>query len=388
MPQISRKIALDFPEPRPGPGPVPENQELAPSRRLRVVELAGTPAQRGRRHGELLGGEIRRIRRAVLAYMAKLSFYVGTWPLYGAMLLGARRFRPFIPTAIMEEMAALAAGAQIGLGTVLLISVLDDLANNKYPMCLGLAAGEGHTTDGSYLMGRNLDYPVFTEIMQELQTLFVQEPERGQPVASIGWPGYLGVCTGMNRSGIALAQMTAMTKDHTFRGVPAGLRFRQALEEESSAASLAAHILASPGTIGSNVLLCNAAGAVVLELSAHHAARRPAQGGLLTSTTHYQSPEMEPFASKFPPRPPFARGSAYHFTEDYSRSRVRRMLELMWERKLAPADLQTILGDKHLCNRATVVSAVFAPAALTLWVARGEEAPVSQGPFEKIKPWG
>lgn len=383
MPVTSEKIAAAHPF-----APDSERPYPAPARKLPVIELAGTPAERGRRHGQLLGPEIRRVRRAILAYLAKLSLYAGAWPLYGAMLLAARRFRAFIPREYQEEMAAVAAGAEIGPGTVLLISVLDDLANNKYPMCLALAAGEGHTLSGAYLMGRNLDYPTFTQELLELQALFVHESEAALPVASLAWPAYLGVCTGMNHSGVALAQMTAMTRDHTFRGMPATLRFRQALEAEGTVTGVAAHILSRPGTIGNNVMLCGPGQALVLELSAHHWALRWAEGGLLTATTHYQSPEMAPLAHKFPPRPPFAQGSAYHFTEEYSRSRDWRMRQLVGERKLEPADLQEILADPHLCNRATVVGAAFAPGELALWVARGQQPPVTQGPFEKIKPWG
>jgi isopenicillin-N N-acyltransferase-like protein len=384
----SKKIPADLSNHALAPDPEKREPDPDPARKLPIIELAGTPAERGRRHGRLLGREIRRLRRAILAYLAKLSLYVGAWPLYGAMLLAARRFRTFIPPEYLEEMAALASGAEIGPGTVLLISVLDDLANNKYPMCLALAAGEGHTLSGAYLMGRNLDYPVFTEIMLELQALFVQEPERGLPVASLGWPAYLGVCTGMNRAGVALAQMTAMTTDHTFQGMPAALRFRQALEAESTVTGAAAHILSRPGTIGNNVMLCGPDQALVLELSAHRWALRWADAGLLTATTHYQSPEMAPVAQKFPPGPPFAQGSPYHFTEEYSLSRDWRLRQLVGERKIEPADLQKILADPHLCNRATVVGAAFAPAEPALWVARGVQAPVTQGPFEKIKPWG
>ena len=74
---------------------------------------------------------------------------------------------------------------------------LDDLANNR-PRCSALAVGERRTADGAYLMGRNLDYPLFIEPLAQLKTLFLLEPHQGQPLASLAWPGYVGVCTGMN----------------------------------------------------------------------------------------------------------------------------------------------------------------------------------------------
>jgi hypothetical protein len=46
-----------------------------------------------------------------------------------------------------------------------------------------------------------------------------------------------------------------------------------------------------------------------------------------------------------------------------------------------------ILADPKVANPGTVVAAVVAPAELTLWLARGNEAPVSRHPFLEIRPW-
>ena len=44
---------------------------------LRTLELEGTPQERGRRHGQTLGAEIRQLRRALLVYLARLSLMPG-----------------------------------------------------------------------------------------------------------------------------------------------------------------------------------------------------------------------------------------------------------------------------------------------------------------------
>lgn len=354
---------------------------------LHTIELSGTPAERGRQHGQGLGGEIRRMRRALLAYLARVSLYGGALPVYALLLCLARRFWPYLPERLKQEMRGVAAGAQVGLGTVLLINVVDDLANNT-PRCSALAAGESYTASGAYLMGRNLDYPLFTEIMVRLQTLFIMEPDQGQPLASLAWPGYVGVCTGINKAGVALAQLSAMSKERTLKGVPAALRFRQALEEEGTVMGVAARILNSPGTIGNNLMICGSHEAAVLELAARRGVVRRPQGGLLTATNHYQNPAMQPLKGRFPPRPPFSPLSRYHFSEAYSQARDARLKELAAGRRLNPAGLQMILGDGRIANPGTVVSAVFSPSELTLWVAEGKEPPVSRGPFAEIKLWG
>ncbi len=334
----------------------------------------------------MLAGGIRRMRRGLLFYLIKAGLTVGAWPLYGLLLLLARSFWPFIPRRFQEEMLGLAAGAEITLATVLLINVLDDIANNC-PRCSGLAAGGPCTDQGLYLAGRNLDYPLFIDMLIGLQTLFVMEPHQGRPFASLAWPGYVGVCTGLNQAGVALSQLSAMSRDTSLKGMPAALRFRQGLEAADSVAGMAEAILTTKGTIGNNVLLVSAREARVLELSANHGAVRAPVEGLLTVTNHYQSAAMAPWQGRFPRRPPFSVLSSYYFSEAYSRVRDARLQALAGQGTIQPEDIQTILADDHVANPGTVASVVFSPGDHTLWVARGQKPPVNHGPFQKIKLW-
>jgi hypothetical protein len=353
---------------------------------LRRLEIWGEPEARGRRHGQALGADIRRLRREVLTYLARISLYAGALPLYGLVKWMARGFWPYIPPHLQQEMVAVAAGAEVGLGSILLLNVVDDLANNS-PRCSALAVGGSYTGQGGYVMGRNLDYPVFTEPLSKFQTLFLIEPHRGQRLASLAWPGYVGVCTGINASGVALAQLSAMSLDRTLKGTPAAMRFRQGLEEGDTVAAVAALVLSIPGTIGNNLMLCGPREALVLEVSARQGAVRHPFHGLITTTNHYQSPAMQKLKGRFPPRPPYSALSPYHFTEAYSQARNHRLQELASGRRLGPVDVQKILADPAIANAGTVVCTVFHPADRLLWVARGKTPPVNQGPFEAIKLW-
>jgi hypothetical protein len=303
------------------------------------------------------------------------------------LLFLSRRFWPQIPACLQEEMQGVATGADVGLGTILLINVLDDLANNS-PRCSALAAGGPCTGDGSFLLGRNLDYPLFTEVMVKQQTLFLLEPAQALPLASLAWPGYVGVCTGMNRAGVALAQLTTMSRDRSLRGIPAALRFRLALEGGAEVPTAASLILQAPGTIGNNLLLCSPREAAGLEISARRGVIRYPESGLLLATNHYQSEPMAPLKGRSPPRLPFSPLSPYHFTEAYSRARLARLQELTAGTRLGPGKIQEILADPGIANPGTVVTAVFAPAGQKMWVARGSRPPVCQGPFQEVRLWG
>jgi len=365
---------------------MPGADRLAPEA-PNIIELVGTPGERGRRHGELLGKEIRALRRAMVRYFSRLTLYAGALALLAVGKLLARlSFWPHIPARLREEFKGLAAGASSELSLVLLINTLDELANNL-ASCSALAVGEGRTRRGFYLAGRNLDYPVFVDELVGYQTLFYITPDKGVPLVSLAWPGYVGVPTGMNRAGVALAQLTAMCRGATLKGLPAGLRYRQALEQGTTVEEVAGLVLAAPGTIGNNLLLIGPREALVLELSARRNARRPPVAGLLTVTNHFQSDDMAPEKGHFRRRPPFSVLTPYHFTEAYSEARNARLQELAASRTLAPADLQTILGDPEIANPGTVNSAVFAPAELTMWVAAQGPPPVSQGEFVKFCLW-
>jgi hypothetical protein len=354
---------------------------------LRTLELWGSPQERGRRHGQNLGAEIRVLRRVLLAYLARISFYAGALPLFGLLTWLARGFWSHIPIQLREELAGVAAGADLGLGSLLLINVVDDLANNS-PRCSALAVGERRTAEGTYLMGRNLDYPLFIDHLVRLQTLFLLEPHQGKRMASLAWPGYVGVCTGMNYAGVALAQLSAVCRERSLKGIPAAFRYRQALEVGNTVKAVAARVLNSPGTIGNNLLLCDPQAALVLELSARHHARRHPREGLLTVTNHFQSPAMEGLKGRFPPPPPYSTLPAVHFSEAYSRARNQRLQQLARERQLGQEDLQKILADAQVANAGTAVCTIFNPGEGLLWVAQGETPPVNQGHFMAIKLWG
>ena len=353
-----------------------------------IIDLAGNPRERGRLHGELLSREIRGLRRTLLQYFSRFTLYFGALPLLAFLQLLARlAFWPRIPPRLQEELKAVAVGAQVGLPLVILINVLDDLANN-WPSCSALAVGESRTSRGFYLAGRNLDYPVFVDALVDLQTLFRITPDDGVPLVSLAWPGYVGVLTGMNRAGVALAQLTSMCRDHTLKGLPAGLRNRLALQLKTTVSEVAGSLLEAPATIGNNILLVSSGEALVLELSPHQSeVRRPANG-LITATNHFQSRKMSAVKGIFPRRPPLAVLSAYHFTEAYSQARAARLQELAARRHLGPRDLQAFLGDPGVANVGTVNSVIFDPAELALWVAQKRQPPVSQGEYAKLQPWG
>lgn len=350
------------------------------------IRLTGSPAERGRRHGLLLPREIRLLRRAFVRFLLRAGYLVASLPLALLFYALGGRFWGQVPAALKEEMQALADAADLDLASVLLINVLDDVGN-ALPRCSVVAVTPRRSATGGVLVGRNLDYPLFIEELIGQQRLFLVIPEAGVPFLSVAWPGYVGVCTGMNRPGLVVCQLSAMCRRADFRGVPAALRLRLALERADTLAAATRELLALPATIGNNVLVADPAGALVLELAPGTWACRRPLAGLLTATNHFQAPEMAKLKGRFPRRPPGSPLSPMHFSEAYSEARDRRLQKLAGGRLLSPPDLQAILADPGIATPGTVVSAVFAPATGTLWLAHGGTAPVSCQRWLEIQVW-
>lgn len=344
---------------------------------LQVVRLSGSPVEMGLAHGKMLANDIKHLRREFLRYLAQISFTIGALPLYLTACFFALRFKRFIPAPLWEELAAVATGAGVHVSFILFINVMDDLLNN-IPRCSTFAVALENTQPHDFLLGRNLDYPLFAQVMCRFNTIFVLFPETGQPLVSIAWPGYVGVCTGMNVAKVALGQLTASTSDFSMAGVPSALRNRLALQHCLSPLEVVARIASLSGTIGANLIVASPREALLLEVSAHHRQVRVPVDGILTATNHYQSPGMQAFTGAAFRRPPLSPLDPFCFSHDYSLLRDQRLQELLRTGALDVVKAQQILGDSVVANPCDVNSVVFDTAASELYVAQGLDTPVSQ----------
>ncbi len=350
---------------------------------LKVIRLSGSPSAMGLAHGRLLAKEIKQLRLEFLRYLGRLSLGIGALPLYLTACLYAWRLRAFIPSPLWEEIQAVASGAGVHVSLILFINVMDDLMNNV-PRCSTFAAPLRNSRHPTLLLGRNLDYPLFAQVMCRFNTVYVLFPQTGQPLVSVAWPGYVGVCTGMNASQVALGQLTASTSDTSLAGVPSALRNRLALQHHNSLLEVAARITSLPGTIGNNLLLATPQESLLLEVSAHHREVRVPVNGILTATNHYQSPGMQAWKGKAFRRPPLSPLGPYCFSQKYSLERNQRLQTMLSAGTVDLDGAKQILADPIVANPCDVNSVVFNPAALELYVAQSLSTPVSRGRFRHL----
>ncbi len=197
----------------------------------------------------------------------------------------------------------------------------------------------------------------------------------------------MGVCTGINASGVALAQLSAMSRDRTLKGTPAALRFRQALEDGDTVAAVAARVLEAPGTIGNNLMLCGPREALVLEISARQGAVRRPDRGLLTTTNHYQSPAMQGLKGRFPPAPPIPCSPLIISPRPTARPATTGSRSWPQTAAWVPSTYKKFSPTPTSPMPAPRSAPSFTPPTGVLWVAQGETPPVNRGPFVAIKLW-
>ncbi len=166
---------------------------------FRVLRVWGTAEEMGYAHGRLLARDI-----------------VASFEAIGPHIAGAEALRPVInmPPGAMDELKGLHAGLADALGEAPTIRsmgrplTLDDLViRNAADMlrafgCSGFTVwGERAGTEG-VITARNFDFGIEGPHTLAQQCLIVRHPTGGRAFASVAFPGYIGVFTGLSDAGV------------------------------------------------------------------------------------------------------------------------------------------------------------------------------------------
>ena len=216
------------------------------------------------------------------------------------------------------------------------------------------------------LFGRNFDVPSYGSL-DRLVLLVVCRPAKRHAFASVTWPGFVGVLSGMNDTGLAVACLdSGPAKDASpaFRlGTPLSLTFRRVLEECGSIDEAQKLLAAAKCTTWMNLAACDRQRAVVFEITPKNVAVRRAEDHLLACTNHFRTPELG-------------------LPKNCWRYRV---LQGYWERP-QPFSCRDVADVLHAVNlgQITTQSMIFEPRPLRLRLAIGKP-PASGGPFVPLE---
>ncbi|MEI6083777.1 MAG: C45 family peptidase [Verrucomicrobiota bacterium] len=223
---------------------------------ITVLYVTGTPYEMGYEHGKLLAAQVRatisdveagelRLLPKVLRTAAWLSGREKKDIINDLLDRAWEELRPYTPRDDLEEMAGLAAGSGVPLRVIHRMHAIPDLGETS---CSGMVAFGDATRDHHVYQLRILDYGANFGLQQR-PLITVYRPLDGQPFINIGWIGFIGVISGVNRAGVGLSEMGfGNPPGETLRGTPMPFLLKNVLRYANSAPEGATLIRAAPRT--------------------------------------------------------------------------------------------------------------------------------------------
>lgn len=257
---------------------------------LWLLRLEGTPEEIGDAHGHLAARLWSQLDRRVSELLDhRYAAWLDRWTAAMVMRWDFREADEGISAPQRRELAALAAALPEADGERLssyhrmfleqsfveLSRRLDDVLLEG-SMFAAAARPKGGGERGNLVIGRSFFADLGPDVEPDRVVFFVH-PDGKYPFASVGWPGLLGVVTGINARGIFVALDPTRTDDPLEAGVPLPLLLRQVLEDADTLEQ-ALEILQGAAVRTSGAVLVGDGRqrrAVVVELSRDKDERKP-----------------------------------------------------------------------------------------------------------------
>jgi predicted choloylglycine hydrolase len=316
---------------------------------VRVVEMSGSGEELGTSHAQQLGTPIQQLYRLYFG-----QYFTSTFE-RNLALAAASAYASHVSPEHLEEIRALARGTGLQEREVLLGQCFLDLS--AMTACSTITLPASAAPDGIARFGRNLDFPSF-DIADRQSVVLIFRPAGRYAFASIAWPGMIGVLSGMNEHGLALANMEVDRGRRIPSAMPYMLLYRTILERCRTVEEAIALLQTTPRQTANNLMLMDASGdRAVAEITPDAVTvRRAPDTAALISTNHQRGDED---------LDTHGRCERFDSLHDVAADR--------WGRIDASA-LERMLG-RVAQGEMTLQSMVFEPSTRTLYLATGSDAP-------------
>ena len=321
----------------------------------KIIELRGSGEEMGREHAKQLDAQIQ------LLHQKYLSVYIGTGARRLLAIGAAKVFKSYFPAEHLAEVDSLAGAEGMDEAEAVLAQCFLDLS----PMtaCSTITLPASASPDHVARFGRNLDFPALN-IADKYSTVFVYHPEGKYAFASIGWPGMVGVLSGMNEHGLCLANMEVTRGVRVPGAMPYTLLYRSVLEKCKTVSEAIELLEKTPRQTANNLMLMDAAGdRAVAEITPEGVTvRRAAADAALISTNHQRGTDCD------------TEGRCWRF--DYLHEHGAEEFG-----KIGVPELKDLLA--HVSpGKATLQSMIFEPTNRVIYLSTGANA--TKGTFYKI----
>ena len=260
------------------------------------LHLVGSPAAIGDAHGQLVARLFHRLDADIRKLVAlRYPTWMDSWSALLGVRWDFRQADEVLPEAAASELAALAgalpeaAGEHLGAyHRLFLYQCFQELgARIEDVLIEGVAfaaiprSKTSTSANGNLILGRSFAVDLGREVEVDRIVAFYY-PDGKYPFASIGWPGLVGVVTGINARGIFVALNPTRTDDPPEDGAPLAIVLRQVLEEADTLEQALELLKQAPLRSSGAVLVGDGIQrkAVVVELSPRNKEeRRQIEGG-------------------------------------------------------------------------------------------------------------
>lgn len=257
---------------------------------LPVLTVGGTPEEIGEQVATLTAGSVRPLMELPQEIIRhhRLGF---AWPIFVAAAEGLFKN---VPADYQKELEVGTKVGKIDRDTVLVGNCLLEL--RRLGGCATLYVDPKQSETKGPLLGRNFDLEPFG-ILQKYSLVAVVRPKGKRAFAAIGYPGLVGVVSGINDAGLTVATLDVyVTKDGATlfepRGTPLIFCYRRILEECATVDEAAKLMRSMKATTCMNLAVCDQKEGAILEITPKQVVVRRADKGVLPCTNHFNTPEL------------------------------------------------------------------------------------------------
>lgn len=322
---------------------------------IRIVELRGDPKELGTGHGQALGEQMK------LLHEKYLKAWFRDDAIRKRALTAAFLFRNFLPGDYRNELGAMAQASGLDPGEAMLANCFLDLM--PATACSTITVPAEASLDGVGRFGRNLDFPSLN-IADQYSVLMIVHPKDRYAFAAVTWPGLIGVLSGMNEHGLALANMEVARGAVMPQAMPYTLLYRLVLEKCKTVDEAVELIRNTPRQSANNLMLMDASGdRAVVEIRPEGVTVRKADAKTALISTNHQRGEDQATAGMCRRYDSLRKVSVQQFGR-IDAAAIERML------------------DGVAAGKATLQSMVFEPSSRVIYLAVGAEA--TKREYQKI----
>jgi isopenicillin-N N-acyltransferase like protein len=324
-----------------------------------VAIFTGTPEEIGQQHADLLAEP----GKAALDFPKRFATEFGIEAFWPFMAQAGRTLLMNTPERHQQELASIVQRSGLGDGE---LAVANTLLELRRMGCSSIIVEPERSATGGPLFGRNFDFETLGEL-HKYSILMVYRPEGRHAFASVGFPGLVGVFSGINDARLSVATLDVEASADGSRkfnpaGTPLAFVFRRILEECTSVDEAEALLRSEKATTWMNLAVCDSQGGAVFEITPETIARRDDDQGLVRCTNHFRADGL----------------SVGELCDRYD--------ALGKLPAISPLDVPAIQARLHAANqeRLTFQTMVFEPRELVLHLALGEP-PTSDDPLTRIE---